>query len=73
MTPDEILMQIASMWKGEITWMDNDRKEHTTTFYTTFELTDEVMELMLEAQGKAFGCSIDNPISQEITPPLAME
>ena len=64
-------MDIDQMWKLESTWLDNDRQEHTTTVYSSFEVTDEVAELMLEAQGKAFGCLIENPISQETTPPLS--
>lgn len=64
-------MDTDKMWKLEIIWLDNDRQEHTATVYSSFEITDEVAELMLEAQGKAFGCLIENPISQEITPPLS--
>lgn len=73
MTPDEILMQVAGMWRLDITWKDNDRIGHVTTVFANFEITDEVAELMLEAHGRSFGCPIDNPVTQEITPPVAID
>jgi hypothetical protein len=72
MTPDEILMQLASMWRIDITWKDADCKAHITTAYTSFEITDDVAEKILEAQELAWGCPID-PITQEITEPVAIE
>jgi len=75
MTSDEIwtMTEISSMWRMQVKWLDNDRCEHSTVVYTSFEITDEAADLLLEAHGKAIGMDIDSPLTQEITPPVGLE
>lgn len=66
-TDEQVLVEVRTMHRLEVTWLDNDKCEHSTVVYTNFEITDEAAELLLEAHGKSVDMDIDSPLRQEIT------